>query len=217
MDDDFPANGIEAFKVETWIQPNPSSIKSLWQWNSPEDTLLRVAICGVSGTGKRALAEAIGEEVDLKVIEGITSTVRDVGGKLGSKSDWLDEFMIFLGQVWEEIEYEEFVSAGSIIDIVSHCHYLVERLGDQKSKFALRALANVCHNMSNNAYSVVLYIPYEKGSNPRDDEYLAEMDRITRHYLDAYDLDYFPVQAPNNEARAKLSIDYMREFGLLGN
>lgn len=220
FDSDIPANGTSAFLIESWIEPQDLSIKSLWEWNDPDEVPLRIALCGAAGTGKDALATKLAKELDIAVIKDIVRTANRLGAKINKNADWSDELMILVAHLWEHYEYSEFIAASSLIDLVAHCHYVAEKNGTRKDKLILRGLANIVNAYSQNEYSVVLYVPLE--NKPRGDgvrsvdmKYLKQIDSLTRYYLNAFDLDYFPVQGDTVSDRLKLSIDYMREFGLL--
>lgn len=221
MDDweDIPANGSAAFTVKSWMEPTESSIKSLWEWHSPEDVPLNIAICGAAGTGKRKLARALARELEIIPIEGIARTIHKLGGSLNKKASWEDQFMFFLAQLWEQSEYDEWVSAGSMIDIVAYSHYYAQREGSDMSKRILMALANNVRTISANDYSVVFYMPL--GEKPKPDgirsvdmNFQREIDKITRYYLDGFGLDYFPLQGSSDQ-KLDRSMSYLSEFGLL--
>lgn len=212
-------NGSTAFYVESWLDPAASPIKSLWAWPDPEDVPLQIIISGAAGTGKKKLAKSLGKRLDLPVISGITRNVQSMGFKINKNARWSEEFTIFLGHIWEQMEYDEYVSAGSVIDVVAHCHYFVEEYGTRRDKNLLRALANVCNTIANNDYSVIFYLPLQ--SKPRSDgirsvdmKYLTEIDRLIKHYLDAYDIDYFPING-NTQEKYDVAYSYLEDFGLL--
>lgn len=217
--EDTPANGSTAFFVESWLDPSTSPIKSLWAWPDPEEVPLQIAISGTAGTGKKKLAKQLGRRLDLPVVQGITRNVQQMGFKLNKSSRWAEEFAMFLGQIWEQMECDEFVSAGSVIDVVAHCHYFVEQYGTRKEQNLLRALANVCNTIANNDYSIIFYCPLENkpksdGIRSVDMKFLTEIDRLIKHYLDAYDLDYFPIQGTSTE-KYNIAYSYLEDFGLL--
>lgn len=216
-----PANGSSAFYVESWMDPSESNIKSLWTWHDPEEVPLQIAITGTAGTGKKKLAKALAKKLDLPVIDGVARNVQSIGYKLNDKARWADEFMLFLGQFYEQCEYGEFIAAGTLIDIVAHCHYFVERYGTKKDRFLLRALANVINTVANNDYTILFYLPVT--TKPRNDgvrstdmEYLREVDKLIHYYLDAYDIDYLPIKGTAKE-KFETAYSYLDDFGLLFN
>jgi nicotinamide riboside kinase len=218
---DIPANGSAAFTIKSWMDPTESPIKSLWEWHRPEDTPLNIVLCGAAGTGKRRLAKALARDLEITCIEGIARSVHKLGGDLNKKSSWEDEFMIFLAQMWEESEYPEWVSAGSMVDIVAYAHYYAEREGSRRSKQIVMALANNVRTISNNDYSVVFYLPLEgqpkaDGVRSVDMAFQREIDRLIHHYLDCFGLDYFPLQGSHQQKQER-ALHYLSEFGLLSD
>jgi hypothetical protein len=221
MDEDFEvqSNGSGAFTIKSWMEPTETNIKSLWAWHRPEDTPLNMVLCGAVGTGKRRLARTLGRELEIPVIEGIARTIHKLGGDLNKKTTWEDQFMFFLAHLWEESEYPEWVSAGSLVDVVAYSHYYAEREGSQRSKRLLMALANNAKTIANNDYSVVFYCPLGKQPKPDgvrsvDMHFQKEIDRLIKYYLDCFGLDYFPLQGDNND-KSDRALHYLSEFGLL--
>lgn len=217
--EEYIANGSSAYHVESWLDPNQSKIKSLWQWPDPEEVPLQIAICGAAGTGKARLAKSLGNELDLPVINGIARNCKHIGFKLDKEAEWKDQFAIFLGQIWEQMEYDEFITAGTVIDVVAHVHYYAEKHGFTEDKVLTRAIANVANSIANNDYTVVFYLP--PGRKPRNDgvrttdkTYINEIDRLVRYYLDAFDIDYFPIKGTHAE-KLDIARSYLEDFGLL--
>ncbi len=216
-----PANGSSAFYIESWMDPTESSIKSLWAWHDPEEVPLQIAITGTAGTGKKKLAHALSKTLELPVIYGVARNVQSIGFKLNDKSRWADEFTLFLGQFYEQCEYSEFIAAGTLIDLIAHCHYFVEHYGSKKDRFLLRALANVINTVANNDYSIIFYLPYTTkprgdGVRATDIEYLKEIDKLIHYYLDAFDIDYLPIKG-NAKEKYDIAYSYLEDFGLLFN
>lgn len=215
------ANGSQLYNYKSWMQPSDLKIKSLWEWHSPEDTPLRISVSGAAGTGKRKLAKTLARRLDITDITGIPRTMKDLGAQLSKSADMEDEFMMFLAQVWEEREYDEFVTAGSLIDLVAHMDYLAQQSGDQKHKRLVDGMANVVNMLSNNTYSVLFYLPFRNkpkadGVRSVDVRYLREIDRLIHFYLDAFDLDYLPLDGTPSE-NAKTALRYMEDFDLLSD
>jgi len=214
-----PSNGTALFLVENWqSELNTRPIKSLWEWSNPEAVPVRISISGAAGTGKKRLARDLSDELDITAIESIERSVFKLGGKLNKGAEVMDEFMLFLAHLWEETEYMEFASAGSVIDIVAYCHYIAARSDDPRWKFLLRGLTNLANTYVNNQYTVFFYIPYKNkprgdGIRSVDDKFQREIDRLIRHYLTAFDLDYFPITGTRDEKKA-LALDYLESFGL---
>jgi hypothetical protein len=219
MDDDVLTDGSAVFNYRSYMNPRESKIKSLWPWAEPEDVPLRISISGVAGTGKRKLAKSLSRKLDIPAISGIPRTVGDMGGLLNKRADLSDEFMIFMAQFWEQQEYSEYVSAGSLIDLVAHIDYLFGQSTDLKNKSAAHAAANVINMIASNAYTVYFYLPFRNKPKPDgvrsvDEKYLREIDRLTRFYLDAFDIDYFPLDGTHSE-NSELAMSYMEDFSLL--
>lgn len=216
--DDVLSNGSSVFTYKSFMTPSPAKIKSLWQWNQPEDTPLRISISGVAGTGKRKLSKSLARKLEITDVSGIARTIKDMGGSLNKSADMHDEFMIFMAQLWEQHEYQEFVTAGSLVDIVAHMEYIAT-VGSKKDKRTASAAANLVNTVANNSYSVYFYLPFRNkpkadGVRSVDVKYLREIDRITRFYLDAFDVDYMPLDGTPAE-NSKLAMQYMEDFNLL--
>lgn len=217
--DEIVANGSSLFNFKSFMIPRPSKIKSLWQWYEPESTPLRIAISGVTGTGKRKLAYDMSELLDICPITNITRTLKELGVSINKKATIEDEFLIFMAYAWEQQEYEEFVSAGSFIDVVAHMNYLANKNPTEKNQLMLSGMENMMHVLSNNAYTVNFYIPFRStpkadGVRSTDEKYLREIDRLTKYYIDAFDIDVMPLDGTADE-NLENAIDYMQEFGLL--
>jgi hypothetical protein len=220
--EDMPANGSALFSIESWMNNGDSAIKSLWTWPDPEDVPLHIAICGAGGTEKTRLAESLSENLNIKCIDGIARTVYGLGGKLNKQSAWMDEMMIYLAHLWEQMEYDEFVSAGSLVDVLAYCHYHFADSDVPQDQLLLRALANVTNTIANNDYSVIFYIPLPEkirgdGVRSVDRRFQSKIDSLVRFYLNAYDLDYFPIQGDTAKERTDIAMSYLSEFGLLND
>jgi hypothetical protein len=144
-----------------------------------------------------------------------------MGAQLSKAAGMEDEFMLFLAQVWEEREYEEFVTAGSLIDLVAHMDYLSQQSGDKKHKLLSDGMANVVNMLSNNSYSVLFYLPYRNkprsnGIRSVDTKYLQEIDKLIRYYLEAFDLDFLPLDGTPEE-NVQVALRYLNDFNLLSN
>lgn len=218
-DEDDKADGSNCLYVQSWFDNNDSNIKSLWQWPNPEDVPLRIAVCGTAGTGKKKLAKALAKKLDIPAIEGVARTVLRSGHNLNKNSRWADEMITFLAQMWEQCEYDEYVTAGSIVEVAAHSRFFVEHYGSKKDRILLTALTNICNTMSNNDYQIIFYCPLE--SKPKTDgvrsvdmKFLHEIDEYIRYYLNAFDLDYFPITGTASE-KLDSSLSYLNDFGLL--
>lgn len=217
-DEDVLTDGSAVFNYKSFLEPHGSKIKSLWKWGDPEDVPLRISISGVAGTGKRKLAKSLGRRLSIPAIAGIPRTINDMGGVLNKRSDLSDEFMLFMAQLWEQQEYYEYVSAGTLIDLVAHIDYLSQS-GGSKEKAAASAAANLVNMIAANSYTVYFYLPLRNkpkadGVRSVDMSYLREIDRLTRFYLDAFDVDYLPLDGTHTE-NADLAMRYMEDFKLL--
>lgn len=212
------ANGSNALYSKAFTTPTKQQIKSLWEWIDPEATPHKIAICGAGGTGKKKLGKSLAKILDVPYIHGVARTVRDCGIDINKKATMESESTIWMAQFFEQLEYDEYVTAGSLIDICAYTHYLIKNdLSD--NPFLLRALVNVSWNISINEYSVVFYTPFEDarlkkdGVRSRDVKFQQEIDSLIRYYLDAFDVDYFPLSGDEDE-KLEAALDYMRSFGL---
>lgn len=221
FDDDQTSNGANVFLVDTWSDNNESPIKSLWEWHNPQHTPLKISISGAAGTGKKQLAESLSRKLEIPLITSIPRTVKSLGGTLNKNATMADEFMMFLAYAYEQNDYPEFVSATTMIDLVAHMHYVSERTGERVDSRILDAAANLIHMIALHSYSVVFYLPFRHqpkadGVRSVDIRYLTEIDRLIRYYLDAFDLDYFPLDGPS-ASKFSTAMSYMSDFHLLDN
>jgi hypothetical protein len=219
-DDFIPANGSSVFLIDTWTPPErDTTIKSLWEWYSPSETPLRISISGAAGTGKKMLAETLSGHLGIPAIESIPRTVKEMGGSLNKTSDMLDEFMMFIAQMYEQSEYPEFISAGSLVDVVAHMTYVADKSGGKRDRRIVDAAANLIHMISVHSYSVAIYLPLRKkpradGVRSVDMKYLAEIDRLTKFYLESFDIDFLPVEGKPSVCATTI-MSYLKEFDLL--
>lgn len=222
FDDDFSeyieVNGTDALFSKAFVTPLKQQIKSLWEWLDPESTPHKIAICGAGGTGKKRLGKALAQTLDIPFIYGIARVVKECGLDINKKATLESEMTMWMAHCFEQMEYDEYVSAGSLIDICAYSHYLIRHdLSD--NPFLLRAMANVSWNIAINQYSVVFYTPFEvdtikkDGVRSRDIKFQKEIDSLIRYYMDAFDVDYFPLSGTDDE-KLEAAIDYMRSFGL---
>lgn len=222
MDDEYfnlIADGLEPFVVESWEDPESSKIKSLWEWPEPEDTELKIAICGAGGTGKKKLAHGLANKLHLPVIESVARTCHTMGFKINKSGGFEDEMMIFLASLWEQLEYDEFVSAGSIIDVVAYLHYYKEKTNDPKLVKAHRVFTNVVHHITHQEYTVVFYLPLTSkpaadGVRSVDMKFQSRIDQLIKYYLEAFDVDFMPISG-GTKRRLDVAWSYLDDFGLL--
>ena len=212
------ANGTNALYSKAFNVPYKQQIKSLWEWIAPDETPHKIAICGAGGVGKKKLGKSLAQILDVPYIHSVARTVGKCGLPLNKKATWETEATMWMAQRFEESEYDEFVTAGSLIDICAYSHYLVKNdLVD--NPFLLRGMGNVTWNSAINEYTVVFYLPFEgnkakrDGVRSRDMKFQQEVDSIIRYYLDAFDFDYFPLSGDDDE-KLESALDYMRSFGL---
>lgn len=223
LDDDdqeiFQTDGAEAFLAESWNEPEGQTIRSLWEWPEPEETQLKIAICGAGGTGKKSLANALGDKLGIPTIQGVVRKCHILGHKINKSATIQDEIAIFFAYLWTVLEYEEFVSAGSLIDVLAYMHYVVERTGDKHVKLLQRAINNCSHLLANSSYSVFLYLPIEKKPSPDgirsvDMKFQQAIDANIKYYLNAFDIDYLPISGSKKD-KLLTAYRYLDEFGLL--
>lgn len=212
------ADGASAFIIESWMKPSSSRIKSLWAWTDPEEVPLQIALCGAGGTGKTEVGTRLAQRLDLPFIDGIARTLRELDYNINKKANWYTEFLILLGMLWEQNEYDEYITASSVVDLCAYMHYVADRSADDHPHL-LRAIGNIGNSISNQEYSVIFYLPLKKKPRPDgvrsvDMKFQGEIDELVRHYLDAFDLDYLPLDGTHSE-KAKVALDYLEEFGLL--
>lgn len=215
---EVPSDGSALFEIEGWQNLPSYQIKSLWRWSDPENVPLRISISGAAGTGKRKLSSDLASELEITSIDSIARTNYRLGGDINTSSSEMDEFMMFLAHLWEESEYSEFASAGSMIDLLAHCHYIAEVRDDPKWTKLVRGLANLINTQSNNSYTVLFYLPYSK--KPRADgirstnvQYNERIDELILHYLTSFDLDFLPLVG-NRKEKFSTAMEYLQAFGL---
>jgi len=219
-DDNVHADGSDAYTVETWTHENTNAIQSLWEWGNPEVTPLRIAVVGVAGGGKKDLASSLSYKLSIPYIGGVSRTANLLGARLNKRADMVDEFMIILAQLHEQYEYAEYVSASTLIDILAHMTYITNNSDDDRLRYILTAASNLIGVMAVNQYTVLFYVPFREkppvdGTRTTDVRYLKELDRLTLHYLRAFDLDFLPIDGDDNN-KLSIALRYMGDFGLLG-
>lgn len=215
----FITDASEAFIVESWMEPTELKIKSLWEWPEPDETPLKIAVCGAGGTGKKALTVALAEKLDIPAIEGIVRNCHRLGYKLNKASSMDDELAIFFAYLWSVLEYDEFVSAGSVIDVLAYMHYIIDKTGTKHMKLLQRAVANCSHIISTSMYSVFIYLPFERkpqadGVRSVDVKFHQQIDQNIKYYLNAFDIDYLPIGGGQRQ-KFTTAYQYLEEFGLL--
>src|SRR5690606_10743276 len=118
--------------------------------------------------------------------------------KINKAGSFEDEMMIFLASYWEQMEYDEFVSAGSMIDIVAYLHYYKDKYDDPKLVKAHRVFANVVHHIAHHEYTVRFYVrfthkPAADGVRSVDMKFESRLDELIKYELEAFDVDYMPL------------------------
>lgn len=214
------SNSYDVFNAESWLEPTELPIKSLWEWASPEDTPIRIAICGAAGTGKKELAESLGQHLDIPVIAGISRMLSKLGFKINKGADITMEMAAMMAHFCSLLEYDDdVVSADSLIDVLAYSKYVADRSEDKQVIYINRAMANMVHNLVYDLYSVFFYFPLSEkpksdGVRSIDMKFQEEIDKNIRYYLNAFDLDYFPLTGQAKE-KTRLALDYLKEFDLL--
>jgi nicotinamide riboside kinase len=220
MSDLTISNSYDSFNAESWLEPTELKIKSLWEWSSPSDTPIRIAICGAAGTGKKDLAEQLGKQLDIPVIAGVTRMLAKLGFKINKGADISMEIAALLANVCSLLEYDDdVVAADSLIDVLAYSKYLADKTQDKSVKYINRAMANMVHTLIYDLYTVFFYMPLvEKpksdGIRSIDMKFQEEVDKNIRYYLNAFDIDYFPLTGKPKE-KLNLAMDYLNEFDLL--
>lgn len=220
---DFDEEGYEEvsgsliFVDEPWEQAT-GSIKSLFPWKEPEIVPVCISISGAPGTSKKSLAKKLGKALDIPAIVGLTRTAAKYGADLDKASTWDDEFMILMAQMWQEREFDEFVTAGSMIDILAHAHWHAHLSGSNKDMTMLREMVNFVGAQIGECYSVFLYTPYTKlPKNDRirsvDHQYNMAIDKLIERYLELFDIDYLPLQG-NPSKKYGVAMGYLDHFGI---
>jgi hypothetical protein len=219
-DEDFNdafTNGTTAFYSHSWGSKREGKIRSYFSWSDPSSVPLRIGVCGAGGTGKGEFSELLGRKLDIPVIHDIARTVYGMGHKLNKNADLLTEMLVWFGQQWEQLEYDEFVASGTMLDNLAYLNYFSDRLiGYDK---LLTAMANVTNNLSHTDYTIWFYCPI--GEKPKrdgvrsiDQKFQKAIDTNIRHWLDTFDLDFVPlVGSPKQKLKTALS--YLEEFHLL--
>jgi hypothetical protein len=213
-------NGLEVFKSESWLEPADLKIKSLWEWTEPEDTPLKISISGAGGTGKKELAKRLGSKLDLPVLDSVARTLHRLDFKLNKSSSFETQVAAFLATLNAALDYEdELVSAGSLIDVLAYMKYITDRTDDSKIVSMGRAMGNVVQSLIYDVYAVFIYLPLVEKPKPDslrsvDMKFQQEIDTNIRYFLNAFDIDYFPIAGTDKE-KFDRAIDYLAEFQLL--
>lgn len=217
-DEEFiEVDGSVVFIEEPWEQAG-GSIKSFFPWREPDLIPVCISISGAAGTGKKVLAKKLGTALDVPTIKGLARTANRYGAELDQDSNWEDIYMILMAQVWQEREFDEYVTAGSLIDILAHAHWYAHIAGGNKDMTMLRQMVNFVGSLVGVHYSVFVFVPYQ--TNPKKDgvrstdhQYNMAIDRLIEHYLNLFDIDYFPLQGKPGK-KYELTLGYLDHFGI---
>lgn len=217
-EDDMSPDGSTVFFAQAWTSPAQQQVKSLWEWSDPEDVPFRVAVIGAGGTDKKALAQALASKLDVPCIHSVPRTVKSIGGQLNSKATVESEMLIWLAQLWEQLEYDEYVTASSLIEVCAYIHWLIENNKIDNAYF-MRAIQNVTWNIAQNDYSIVFYVPYE-GKKLKSDKvrstsqaFHQRIDQLIKYYLDAFAIDYLPISGTTSQ-RVTTCLQYLKDYDL---
>lgn len=210
----------DAFNQESWLEPVDMAIKSLWEWRNPEETPLQIAICGAGGTGKRKLAKALGVKLGILVVDSTGRTLSHNGYHINKNTTIESECAAFFAALWALLDNdEELISAGSLIDILAYVKFLADRTADKKIKGIAVAMANCVQSIVYETYTVFFYLPLREkpkadGIRSVDMRFQQEIDKNIVYFLQAFDLDYFPLVGSSRQ-KLTTAMDYLGDFQLL--
>ena len=135
-------NGYTAFCTQGWTTKEPDKINAIFHWADPESVPLRIGIVGAQGTGKTTIANDLAERLGLPKIDEIARTVKDLGWALDTDGDISTPALIWLGQLYQEIQLEEFVADRTLLDPVVYAIERARRTKHNEDEHFAMALAN---------------------------------------------------------------------------
>lgn len=206
-------NGQLAFLAQGYYFAQGHKINPILKW--PQGEPSRIGILGSHGVGKTTLAKALSNELHVTRIDEVARTVLSLGFELNDQATIQTQLLMWLGQLWEEQDLEEFVADRTLLDVVVYSNYMRAKLSPKELYFlnAIEALTYQ-HMLS---YSALIYVPIE--FDPEDDgvrstdlEFQNEIDVLFKSYLNKFQLDYYPVTGSPSE-RLQRTLSYLRESG----
>lgn len=211
----MPLNGSAAMLVQSFAEErSDEKIRSLFSWRHPESVPLRIALVGSWGADKAALGEYLSERLDLPHIESVARTVEALGYPINEDATTDSIMLTFLGQMHEEQEYSEYVSSSTVLETLAFL-----RAFHPQKKHLVRALTNVCYQMTFENYNVVFYVQPNPvigidGVRDPSEERRKLHDAEIKRVLDFYSVDYMPLSG-SVEEKSSTAWTYLDDFGLL--
>ena len=213
-------DGSEAFLTQSWWSNEPRKVRGITKWEDPEDVPLRIGIVGAHGVGKTTLAKALSSQLEIPRIDELARTVHGLGFPLNQKTNMMAQFLMWLGQLYEELTLDEFVADRTLMDVMCYTdHRVNQSKGQSKNRYFLNAMSNVTYEIISNQYSVILYVPIEfkiraDGVRDTDTEYQKAIDELVVRYLHSFNVDFFPVTG-SKDRRVASVMKYLKQSGLL--
>lgn len=216
----MPHDGSAAFHVQNWMNQPRRDVTACLQWVDPRHVPRKIGVIGSHGVGKTTFANMLANELSIPRIDELARTVHQLGFELDHNSTVHGQALMWLGQMYEEITLEEFVSDRTLLDVVAYGSLLVESKEDSlKDSYFINAIGNITQEIINSHYTVVFYIPVEfepedDGVRNTDSSWQKEVDKRIVELLDAFNVDYFPITGSKSE-RIDTALAYLEDQGVL--
>jgi nicotinamide riboside kinase len=216
----MPHDGSAAFHVQNWMTQPRRNVTACLNFVNAKSVPRKIGIIGSHGVGKTTFANMLANELGIPRIDELARTVHALGFELDHGSTVHAQALMWLGQMYEEITLEEFVSDRTLLDVIAYGSLLLESKEDSlKDSYFINALGNITQEIVHSHYSIMFYIPVEFG--PEDDgvrntdaAWQRQVDARMVELLDAFGIDYFPITGSKQE-RIDTALAYLEDQGLL--
>ncbi len=215
--EEVTSDGTDAFLSQGWFSKESKKVKGFMKWE--DDAPLRIGILGAHGVGKSTLAKRLSLELGLLRIDEVARTLHGLGFKLDTQTTMQTQSLMWLGQFYEELTHEEFVSDRTLIDVLAYTEAHNRILKNKKNNYFISALANVTYEIIESQYTALFYVPIEfklhdDGVRNTDPEFQRQINDLILYYLNSFNVDYFPITG-SRDKRLTSAIKYLNQTGLL--
>jgi adenylate kinase family enzyme len=155
----------------------------------------RIVIVGSFSTGKTTLAEILARRLDLPLLPEVAREVARLGFRLDKDATPETEALIFLRQLNNETEIEEFVGDRSLIDVMAYAGWVLDNQPRRKEMLLWEECERLAERRLRTNYSHVYYLPIEfpivvDDLRPDDPAFQKEIDERVVGLLSAHGVSY---------------------------